>query len=104
MYLCFIDLQKTYESVDRGCLWEVLAKFEIPFKMILVMGQFHVGMRACVRLRLEDGECLEWFAVEQGLRQGKHISLQHLLDRGASSGEPNVSGDPRHWCRLCTNR
>ena len=35
--------------------------------MILVIRQFHDGMRACVRL--DDRVCSEWFAVEQGLRQ-----------------------------------
>ena len=32
------------------------------------MRQFHDGMRACVRL--DDGVCSGWFAMEQGLRQG----------------------------------
>ena len=36
--------------------------------MISVIRQFHDGMRACVRL--DDGVCSGWFAVEQGLRQG----------------------------------
>ena len=37
--------------------------------MISVIRQFHDdGMRACVRLN--DRVCSEWFAVEQGLRQG----------------------------------
>ena len=36
--------------------------------MISVIGQFHDGMRACVRL--DDRVCSRWFAVEQCLRQG----------------------------------
>ena len=36
--------------------------------MILIIRQFHDGMRAC--LRLDDRVCSRWFAVEQGLRQG----------------------------------
>ena len=36
--------------------------------MISVIGQFHDGMRACVRL--DDRVCSRSFAVEQGLRQG----------------------------------
>ena len=36
--------------------------------MISVLRQFHDGMRAYVRL--DDGVCLGWFAVEQGRRQG----------------------------------
>ena len=36
--------------------------------MILVICQFHDGMRVCVRL--DDRVCSRWFAVEEGLRQG----------------------------------
>ena len=68
LYACFIDLTKAYDSVDRTLLWKVLARFGVPQKMISVIRQFHDGMRACVRL--DDGECSEWFPVEQGLRQG----------------------------------
>ena len=36
--------------------------------MISVIRQFHDGMWACVRI--DDGVCSGWVAVEQGLRQG----------------------------------
>ena len=68
LFLCFIDLQKAYDSVDRTLLWDVLARFGVPTAMIAVIRQFHDGMRACVRM--DDGECSESFNVEQGLRQG----------------------------------
>ena len=68
LYVCFIDLTKAYDSVDRTLLWTVLARFDVPQNMILVIRQFHDGMRACVRL--DDRVCSRWFAVEQGLRQG----------------------------------
>ena len=66
--MCFIDLQKAYDSVDRSLLWKVLARYGVPAKLISIIRQFHDGMRACVRL--DSGETSEWFAVEQGLRQG----------------------------------
>ena len=34
--LCFIDLQKAYDSVDRTLLFQVLARFGAPPQMILV--------------------------------------------------------------------
>ena len=67
LYACFIDLTKAYDSVDRTLMWKVFARFGVPQRMISVIRQFHDGMRACVRL--DDGECSEWFPVEQGLRQ-----------------------------------
>ena len=68
LFLCFIDLQKTYDSVDRTLLWQVLDRFGRPPRMIEVIRQFHDGMRECVRS--DDGRCSEWFKVVQGLRQG----------------------------------
>ena len=72
LYMCFIDLQKAYDSVDRELLWVVLARFGIPEKMLTVIRQFHEGMRA--RVRTDDGEHSEWFDVTQGLRQGCVLS------------------------------
>ena len=68
LYVCFIDLTKAYDSVDRTLLWTVLARFGVPQRMISVIRQFHDGMRACVRLN--NGVCSGWFAVQQGLCQG----------------------------------
>ena len=68
LHVCFIDLTKAYDSVDRTILWTVLARFGVPQNMIAVIRQFHDGMRACVRL--DDRVCSGWFVVEQGLRQG----------------------------------
>ena len=73
LYVCFIDLTKAYDSVDRILLWTVLARFSVPHNMISVIRQFHDGMRACARL--DDRVCSRWFAVEQGLRQGCVLAL-----------------------------
>ena len=67
-YVCFIDLTKAYDSVDRTLLWTVLARFGVPQNMISVIRQFHDGMRACVQL--DDRMCSRWLTVEQGFRQG----------------------------------
>ena len=55
LYMCFIDLTKAYDSVDRSLLWDVLARLGVPPRMLAVIRQFHDGMQACVRL--DDGEC-----------------------------------------------
>ena len=68
LYVCFIDLTKAYDSVDRTLLWTILARFGVPHNMISTIGQFHDGMRKCVRH--DDRVCSRWFAVEQGLRHG----------------------------------
>ena len=45
----------------------MLASLGVPEKMLTVTCQFHEGMRA--RVRMDDGEHMEWFDVTQGLRQ-----------------------------------
>ena len=70
--MCFVDLQKAYNSVDRERLWKVLARAGVPEEMIAVICQFHDGMQA--QVRMDDGELSDWFEVTQGLRQGCVLS------------------------------
>ena len=72
LFMCSIDLQKAYDTVDRTLLWQVLTRIGVPPQMIAVIRQFHDEMRACVRP--DDGVCSDWFEVEQGLRQGCVLS------------------------------
>ena len=67
LYMCFIDLTKAYDSVDRSLLWDVLDRFGVPPRMLAVIREFHTGMQACVRL--DDEECSDKFDMGQGLRQ-----------------------------------
>ena len=67
LHMCFINLQKAYDTVDRTLLWQVLTRIGVPPQMMAVIRQFRDGMRACVRP--DDGVCSDWFEVEQGLRQ-----------------------------------
>ena len=71
--MCFVDLQKAYDSVDRELLlWKVLARAGVPEEMIAVIRQFHDGMQA--QVRMDDGELSDWFEVTRGLRQGCVLS------------------------------
>ena len=72
LFMCFIDLQKAYDTVDRTLLWQVPTRIGVPPQMIAVIRQLHEWMRACVRPN--DGVCSDWFEVEQGLRQGCVLS------------------------------
>ena len=70
--ICFMDLAKAYDSVDHVLLWEILARFGVPPRMIKVIRMSHDGMRA--RVQLDDGDLSAWFNVCQGLRQGCVLS------------------------------
>ena len=72
LFLCSIELQEAYDSIDCTLLWQVLARFGVPPQMIEVIRQFHDGMGACVRN--DGGRCSEWSEVAQGLRQGRVLS------------------------------
>ena len=66
LFMCLIDLQKAYDTVDRTLLWQVLTRIGVPTQMIAVIQQSHGGMKACVRP--DDGAWSDWFEMEQGLR------------------------------------
>ena len=72
LYMCFVDLKKAYDSVDRELLWKVLTRAGVPNEMITIIRQFHDGMQA--RVCMDDGSLSEWFEVTQGLRQGCVLS------------------------------
>ena len=72
LHMCFIDLQKAYDNVDRTLLWQVLTRIGVTPQMIAVIRQFYDGMRACVRS--DDGVCSDWVEVEQGLGLGCVLS------------------------------
>ena len=49
IFMCFVDLQKAYDTVGRTLLWQVLTRIGVPPQMIAaVIRQFHDGMRAYV--------------------------------------------------------
>ena len=71
LFMCFIDLQKANDTIDRTLLWQVLTRIGVPAQMIAVIRQHHGGMRACVR---PDGVSSDGFEMGQGLRQGCVLS------------------------------
>ena len=67
LFMCFIDLQKACNTVDRTLLWRVPTLIGAPLQMKAVTQQVHDGMRDCARP--DDVVCSDWFELEQGLRQ-----------------------------------
>ena len=56
--MCFIHLQKAYDTVDRTLLWQVLFRIGVPPQIIAIIRQFHDRIGACVRP--DDGICSDW--------------------------------------------
>ena len=43
LFMCFIDLQKAYDTVDRTLLWQVLTRIGVPPQMIAVIHKSTMG-------------------------------------------------------------
>lgn len=67
LHLCYIDLTKAYDSVNRDLLWRVLAIYGVPGKIIGLLQDLHCGTKASVCMY---GDKSEWFDINSGVRQG----------------------------------
>jgi hypothetical protein len=78
MNLLFLDFKKTYDSVSREVLYNVLNKFGIAMKLISIIKLYlnESCSRFCVGKNLSD-----MFPIRNGLTQGDSLSslLQNLL-------------------------
>ena len=65
LFMCFIDLTKAYDSVNRTLAWTALARVGIPPKMLAVIRQFPDGMRghACGWMMASARICSTWSRV-----------------------------------------
>ena len=63
----YVDLTKAFDTVSRGGLWKIMAKYGCPRKCISMVQQFHAGMQAQVQ---DNGETSEPFPVTNGVKQG----------------------------------
>jgi len=71
LFLCFIDIQKAYDSVDRNLLWKVCRCYSISDKLIRLLKLLHSKTKAQVRI---GGKLSEAFEIETGVMQGGIIS------------------------------
>jgi len=63
----FCIVSKAFDSVDRGCLWEILSLYGCPPTFINIIRLFHDSMTATVRAK---GLRSDTFSVETGVKQG----------------------------------
>ena len=83
LYMTFIDLTKTFDSVHREGHWRVLKNIGCPDKFVSIVRSFHDGMMGCV---LDNGEMslhLTWH--EAGLCT-RTATVQHFLRHDAAGG------------------
>ena len=69
--MCFIDLSKAYDSVNREAMMAVLRKYGVPCHMVSLIEQLYAGTWCQVKM---EGEVSERFEVKIGVRQGCVLS------------------------------
>ena len=67
VYVSFMDLEKAYDMVNRGALWQVLRIYGVGGKLLDGIKSMYVNSLACVRVKGSEREC---FRINSGVRQG----------------------------------
>lgn len=67
LYLCFVDLEKAFDSVPREALWKILEKVGCTEKFVRLIRLLHDDMECCVSV---NGEQTGFFPVSCGVKQG----------------------------------
>ncbi len=66
-FICFVDMQKSFDTVNRHCLWVKLFKMGLSGKMYFAIKTLYEGVTCSMRL---NGTHTEWFDVNNGVEQG----------------------------------
>ena len=67
LYMVFINLTKSFDTVNRDGLWTILQRLGCPERLISSIRSFHEGMLTRV---YECGELSDPFPVTNGAKQG----------------------------------
>ncbi|XP_069947548.1 RNA-directed DNA polymerase from mobile element jockey isoform X1 [Cherax quadricarinatus] len=67
VFVAFMDLEKVYDRVDRGAMWQMLQMYGIGGRLLKAVKSFYEDSEAQVRVCRKEGD---YFPVKVGLRQG----------------------------------
>ena len=70
--MCFIDLERAQERVNREIFWQVLRIYDAGGKLLNGIKSMYVDSSACVSVK---GREYERFMIDSGVRQGCIMSL-----------------------------
>jgi len=70
-YVCFVDLKKAFDSVNRHLLWYKLARTGIDGKFIGAVTSLYENVNCCVKI---NNDRTPWFKVSSGVKQGFVLS------------------------------
>ncbi len=69
LYAAFMDLEKTYDRVNREALWSVLQIYDVGGQLLKGIQAFYREANACVRV---GGEFSDSFALEVGVNNNNN--------------------------------
>lgn len=71
LYLLFVDFEKAFDSIKRDRMWEILAKYGVPTKIINIVRDLYRESNLRV---VHQGKVGPAFGVESGVKQGDILS------------------------------
>lgn len=71
LYVCFVDYEKAFDSVDRETLWKIMESYGIPPKLIRMVKAMYDGNQCAV---VDVTGPTGWFDVKSGVKQGCNMS------------------------------
>ncbi|CAF3297940.1 unnamed protein product, partial [Rotaria sp. Silwood2] len=67
LHMCFIDIMKAYDSIDRALLWQICRHYGLSEKIVRMLQLLYKDTKAQVRI---NGELSDPFDINSGVQQG----------------------------------
>ena len=61
LHLCFVDLEKAYDRVDRKGVWEVLRMYGVGRRNVEAVKSFYDGWEACWRAENKESKLVRMY-------------------------------------------
>ena len=71
LYICFIDYQKAFDTINRSALWGKIVENGINGKLLRVIYNMYESAKSCVK---QQTMISGLFACNMGVRQGENLS------------------------------
>ena len=67
LYVCIVDFEKAFDSVDRTVLWRIMRSYSIPEKIVKMVKVMYSGSECAV---IDGSGVYDWFEIKTGVKQG----------------------------------